>query len=227
MRISELLNAMASWLENPNNEALLLSEYDEKSLSIVAEACVDAATALKKAAAQVDEIEPVEPSKITPETVEGLAMLAAALDSSGDEELRKQASAIDELLLSVASKGAFAERKDLLENRLVDLKKRYEGNAETLREINRVSVSEGAIKKSKMTETVKIHDDSLSTRTCKKHPGAQMARVGQDLWQCDLDKEIVDYSKDGSVANQTQNSLNNNFHTIFNTREGRLGYNKP
>lgn len=224
MRISELLTAMAAWLESPNNEALLLSEGDEECLKVVASSCVEAAEALKRAAAQVDEMEPASPSAITPEAIDGLAVLADALDASGDVELKKQASVIDELLLTIAGKDAFAMRKDLLDNRLVDLKKRYEGNAEMLKEIGRVDSIEKAIKESKMTEEVKIHEEGLSTRTCKKHPGAQMARIGQDLWQCDLDKEVVDYSKDGSVANQTQNSLNNITHSIFDSREGRLGY---
>lgn len=224
MRTSELLNAIAAYLESPNNEAILLAEGDAETLKMVAESCVEAAAILRKTAEQVDVLEPVEPSAITPETVEGLAMLAGALDASGDVELRKQASVIDELLLTIAAKDAYAMRKDLLDNRLVDLKKRYEGNAAMLKEIGRVDSIEKAIKESKMTEEVKINEVGLSTRTCKKHPGSQMARIGQDLWQCDLDKEVVDYSKDGSVANQTQNSLNFSTHTIFDSREGRLGY---
>lgn len=238
MRISEMLNAMAAWLESPNNEALLLSEYDEKCLTIVASSCIEAATALKKAAEQVNDIEPIEPSKITSETIEGLALLADALDNSGDKELQKQASALDELLMSIAAPpNAYAERKDLLDNRLVALKQKYEGNAETLREINRVSQSEKAIEKSKMTERVEIHAQPLSTRYCPDHAGQSTYRVGEHMVQCPLDKKIYSFETGytlnngirvpgGDVALQTQNSLTNNYHTIFDTREGRLQTNK-
>jgi hypothetical protein len=218
---------MANWLDSPNNEALLLSEGSEECMQVVAASCVEAAMALRKAAEQVDEIEPAEPSQITPEAIDGLALLAGALDASGDVELKKQASVIDELLLTIAApKNAVAERKDLLDARIVELKKKYEGTAEALKEINRVSVSEKAIKESKMTEEVKIVGGPLQTRTCPNHPGAMLARVGENTYQCDLDKEIIDFSLRGSVANQTQMSLNNSYHTLFDSRTERLLSNK-
>jgi len=54
MRISEMLTAIASWLENPDNEALLLSEYDPACMEVVAETCLQAAQVLKLGAEQVD-----------------------------------------------------------------------------------------------------------------------------------------------------------------------------
>lgn len=124
MRTAQLLNAMATWLENPNNEALRLAEDDEDCMKVVAESCVLAAALLKTAAQEVDALEPPEPSKITPESIEDLANLASALDASGDPELTKQASVLDELLLSIAAPpNAYAMRQDLQEQRLVDLKR--------------------------------------------------------------------------------------------------------
>src|ERR1041385_1464544 len=102
MRIAEMLQAIASWLESPNNEALLLSEYHEESMNIVANNCILAAALLKNAAEQVSEIEPPVESNITNDSIENTAALAAALDASGDPELMKQASVLDELLLSIA-----------------------------------------------------------------------------------------------------------------------------
>lgn len=238
MRISELLTAMANWLESPNNEALLLSEGDDACLKVVASSCVEAAEALKRAAAQVDEMEPATPSAITPEAIDGLAVLADALDASGDVELKKQASVIDELLLTIAApKNALAERKDLLDARLVDLKKKYEGNAEMLKEIGRVDSIEKAIKESKMTDEVKINEEGLSTRYCPDHPGQSTYRVAEHTVQCPLDRKIYSFETGftlangkkfpgGDVALQTQNSLNNTYHSIFDSREGRLATNK-
>ena len=56
MRISEMLKAIASWLESPNNEAILLSEYNDDCLKVVSESCILASSALKKAAQEVDLI---------------------------------------------------------------------------------------------------------------------------------------------------------------------------
>jgi hypothetical protein len=238
MRTSELLNAIAAYLESSNNEALLLAEGDPETLKMVAESCVEAAAILRKTADQVDVLEPAEPSAITSETVEGLAMLAGALDASGDAELKKQASVIDELLLSIAApKNALAIRKDLLDARLVDLRKKYEGNAKMLKEIGRVDAIDKAIKESKMTDEVKIHTQPLSTRTCLDHPGAQLGRCGEHMWRCDLDGKVYNYDTGftlnsgekvpgGDVALQTQNSLNFSTHSIFDSREGRLQSNR-
>ena len=127
MRIAEMLNAIASWLESPNNEALLLAEYNDDCAKVVAENCVLAAALLKNAAEQVDTMEPAPESKITPESIEEIANLATALDQSGDPALQKQASVLDELLLTIAAPpNALAERKDLLDNRTDELKKKYQ-----------------------------------------------------------------------------------------------------
>lgn len=237
MRISELLNAMASWLEDPNNEAILLAEYDEDCLKVVAQSCVEAAITLKKAAEEVDLIEPLEDSKITSDSVEELANLASVLDSSQDPELMKQAAVLDELLLTIAAPpNALAERKDLQDQRLVELKKKYEQPRKDLEDSNKIADSQKAIEKSQMTKQYKIMEAPLSTRYCPIHAGVQLARVGQSLYQCELDKKVFDYENGytlengdkvpgGDVANQTQ-SLDLLSQNIFDTREGRLNQNK-
>ena len=64
-----------------------------------------------------------------------------------------------------------------------------------------------------------------------------MARVGEHVFQCDLDKKTYNYESGyqlqngdkvpgGNVENQTQ-GVSTPFHAIFDTREGRLGYNNP
>lgn len=236
MRIADMLKAMASWLESPNNEAILLAEYHEDSLKIVAENCVLAAELLKNAAAQVADIEPPEESKITPEALEDLAALASAFDASGDPALKKQASVLDELLLSIAAP-PIDERKDLLEARTEELKKKYEDPRKELHEVNKLADSEKAIEKSQMTKEYKIMEAPLSSRYCPDHPGVQIARVGEHMWQCELDKKSYNFETGfelnngakvpgGDVAQQTQGT-SVPYHAIFDTREGRLGYNKP
>jgi len=237
MRISEMLQAIASWLESPDNEALLLSEYHEDSMKIVAENCILAAALLKNAAEQVSEIEPPPVSNITEETIESTAILAAAFDASGDPQLKKQASVLDELLLSIAAPpNAYAERKDLQEQRLIELKKKYEDPGKELRENNKIADSEKAIDKSNMTKAYNILEAPLSTRYCPDHPGVQIARVGEHMWQCELDKKSYNFETGFELANgakvpggdvsQQTSSTYIPSHSIFDTREGRLGYNK-
>lgn len=232
-----MLNAIASWLESPDNEAILLAENDDICLQIVAESCVEAAYALKKAAETVEAIEPPAESVITPESIDLTANLAAALDNSDDPELKKMASVLDELLLSIAAPpNAYAERKDLQDQRLIELKKKYENPSQLLKDSNKISDSEKAIEKSNMTKEYQILEAPLSTRYCPDHAGAQIARVGEHIWQCDLDKKTYNFETGfvlangnkvpgGDVANQTQ-GLDVPSHAIFDTREGRLGYNK-
>lgn len=238
MRISELLLSIASWLESPNNEALLLAEYDEDCLKVVADSCVEAANALKKAADTVDAIEPAEESKINEESIETLASLAEALDATGDPELQKQASVLDELLLTIAAPpNAVASKLAATNDRLEELKKKYENPNKELNELNKVSDSLKAIEKSNMTKEFRVLEAPLSSRYCPDHPGAQISRVGEHLWQCELDKKTYNYETGfelnngskvpgGDVANQTQ-GVNVPYHAIFDTREGRLGTNIP
>jgi len=234
MRISEMLIAIASWLESPDNEAILLAEYDDDCLEVVANSCVQAAQLLKITAEAVEDIEPPEESKITPESIDELANLATAFDESGDPELKKQASVIDELLLTIASPpNAIVQRQDLVDRRLDELKKKYEQTGKDLAETNKIADSEKAIEKSQMTKQMEILEAPLSSRYCPDHPGAQIARVGEHMWQCELDKKVYNFETGftlnngnkvpgGDVANQTQ-ALDIPYYAIFDSRSERMG----
>lgn len=238
MRISELLLAMAKDLENPENEALLLAEYDENCLNVVASSCVQAAFILRAAAEKVDALEPAADSKITQDAIDDLGALSASLDSSGDVELMKQASVLDELLLTIAANPTlFAQAKEAENYRLEELRKKYQDPKKELDELNKVSDSLKAIDKSQMTKDYQVLEAPLSTRYCPDHAGVQIARIGEHLWQCELDKKTYNFETGfelengskvpgGDVANQTQ-GLSVPTHSIFDTREGRLGTNKP
>lgn len=237
MRIAEMLNAMAAWLESPTNEALLLAEENEECMKVVAESCVLAAALLKQAAEEVETMEPAEPSKITEESIGEIANLAAALDSSGDPKLQKQASVLDELLLTIAAPpGALADKRAADDYRIEELRKKYEGPRKELHALDKVSDSIKAIDKSGLTKEYKILEAPLSSRYCPDHPGAQISRIGEHFWQCELDKKTYnfetgfdlqngDHVPGGDVAQQTQ-GLSTPFHAIFDTREGRLGTNR-
>ena len=237
MRIAEMLHAMATWLESPSNEALLLAEQDEHCLKVVADSCVLAAALLKKAAEEVDEIEQAQPSNITPESVEELGILANAFECSDDPQLKKMASVLDEILLTIAAPpGAVKAAADREELRIAELRKKYHQPREELQAMDKTSDSLRAIDKSNMIKEYRIMEHPLNTRYCPDHPGAQISRVGEHVWQCELDKRTYNFETGyqlqsgekvpgGDVAQQTQ-SVSTPFHAIFDTREGRLGYNK-
>lgn len=237
MRTSELLLSIAKWLESPNNEAMLLAEDNDESLQIVAESCVLSAKLLRQAAEEVDSIEPPDPSLITPESIEEMASLAKALDESGDPALMKRASVLDELLLSIAAPpNAYAERKDLAESRIEDLRRRYQDPSKEHAKQNKRSATEKAIEKSKMTDKPKIESHPLSARSCPRHSGAQLARVGEHRWMCDLDHKIYDFETGFTLDDGTRvpggdvalqgDQMNIPFHSLFDTREGRLNSNR-
>ena len=75
IKISEILSAMASWLEDPNNEAIVLAEEDPHCLNIVVNSCVLAADQLKKAAAEVEYFEP-KTTHLTSESLESLSKIS-------------------------------------------------------------------------------------------------------------------------------------------------------
>ena len=234
MRISEMLTAIANWLEDPNNEAIMLAEYDDNCLNVVADSCVKAASELRKAAQTVDSIEPPEETNINSESISELADVAYAFDKSEDPGLKRMASVIDELLLTIASPPNYMAEKKAAEDRKTDiLKEKYFHPQEKLKELNKASEAEKAIKDSPVSKEYKILEFGLSSRYCPDHPGAQVARVGEHQWQCSLDKKVYNFDTGftmangnkvpgGDVSEQTKLPMNES-NNIFDTRESRLG----
>lgn len=238
MRISEMLEAFASELESPENEALLLSEYDEECLSIVASSCVKAAEILRKAAQEVDAIEPQEPSVITPEALDELQAIVTSFDYSGDPALIRQASVLDELLQTIAAPKGYLEQKQAAEKNKIDaLKSSFEEAKKRLEKDNKISEAVKEIEKSPVMQEYRPMEAPMSARTCPDHPGAQMAPVGDNSYQCELDKKIYNYAEGyklqngtqvpgGSVSEQTKMDYDIN-SAIFDSRETRSGGYRP
>ena len=236
MRVSELLMTVAKWLESPDCEAILLAENNVDCLDSVAKTCIAAAAILKQGATEVEALEPAEEPKLTPEALDHLHQVISAFDSSGDKDLQKTASVMDELLLTLATKPNWASTyKEAQENRLDVLKAKYEDAKKQLDEVNKVKESAKAIDKSPMFKEYRIQEHALSARSCPEHAGSQLARVGEGMWQCQLDKKVFNYSigyttdrgekvPGGSVELQTP-LYHPEPHSIFDTREDRLnGY---
>lgn len=234
MRVSELIKAYAADLENPDNEAVLLSEDDDTVMSIVAEAMVKAAEILNKAAEQIEEFEPATESLVTIERIEEMAALAQAFDESGDELLQKQASVIDEILLTIAApkdvKTVSAEREG---QRIEELKKKYHEARDQIHKQDKTVEALKAVKDSQFYKEYKPLQAPLSSRYCPDHSGVQIQRIGEHTYQCEMDKKIYNYETGytllsgdkvpgGSVDLQTPPSVVEP-NAQFDTRDSRLG----
>jgi hypothetical protein len=228
-----MLTAIASWLENPDNEAILLSEYDGASMEITTKACIEAAAVLRKGAHQVEAVEPQQDSSLTPESIEEIAEIANAFDQSEDNSLKRTASVLDEILLTIGSDPSALKKMKIAEEERIDaLKKKYE-ELKNEPEAKKIADASKAIQSSSYNKEYRIMEHHLSTRHCPDHAGVPVRRVGDSSWQCSLDKKIYDYANGytnlkgekipgGDVGNRGEADMSG-IHSAFDTREGRLG----
>lgn len=235
MRVAELLNAVASWLESSDNEALLLAEHDDESFTATATTCFEAAQVLRKGASAVDAIEPREQANLSADSIDQVVELAAAFDMSDDENLHKLASVFDEILLTIGTSSDSVEQfKSAYDQKVSDIKKQYEEARTGLNK--KLGDAEKSIKSSPYYKEYVPMEAPLSTRNCPDHAGAQMARVGDHMFQCSLDKKIFNFQTGytnekgekvpgGDVSLQTEKMDMGESHSMFDTRDSRLnGY---
>lgn len=229
-----MLKAMASWLENPNNEAFMLAEYDEKCLDVVASSCLNAAKELRKAASQVDDIEPEQESLLTPGALDELAEISAAFDASGDDGLMKQASVIDELLMTIAAApGAFTTRQSYLDAEIDEARQKFlDRDRKPTRDEKKIADAEKAIENSGAFKNYRVLEAPLQSRSCPDHAGSPMARIAEATYQCSLDKKIYNFEAGytletgavvpgSSVSNQNILEYRPEF-SMFDSRQERL-----
>lgn len=237
MRASELLLTISRWLSSPDCEAILLAEDDLECLDSVAASCVSAAAILKRGAEEAAKLEPAEEPKLTPEALDHLNLVISAFDQSGDKDLQKTASVIDELLLSVCAKPQWVSQyKEAEEKKIDEMTKKYKGVNEQLHKENRVAESAAAIDKSPMFAEPRKIAPSLSTRCCPDHSGVLLSRVADHTWQCQLDKKQYNWQTGftdmkgnkipgGDPSQQFEFSNREQPHQLFDGREERLnGY---
>lgn len=237
MKLSEKLIILANFLEDTDNELLQDAENNDQVLDVVANGLIQAASALRKTAETVIEIEPASvEEELTAGKLEEIAAIAKALDSSEDPFLIKVASVIDELLLTVSAPKNFKfNYKRAEENKIDIIKKKYKSVNEELNKLDiKTSDVLEALKKSEAFKPVEINAETLSTRHCPLHAGESLLHLNAegDL-QCPLDKKIYNYSQGFDIGNgqrvpagsvEGQSRLPDNAgYAIFDTRNERLG----
>lgn len=176
------------------------------------------------------------------ELMDMLVTWATELDKTGDQELIKEASVIDEILLTLAAPRDAKEAFKLAEDKEIErLREKYRTEAledsykhpreelqKDLKTADAVKAIENSVKEYRPMEA------PLSTRTCPDHPGAQMQRIGDTIYQCSLDKKVYNYRggfttmkgnkvPGGDVSEQTHSLGDRAFeHMSFDTRESKL-----
>ena len=244
--LSKILLAQAKYFRGTENyiikEALdvYVENEEDEVIELAVNACNDIAEYLEKTADALSVTNDVNEG-LTEEKLEEIAILANEFDKSGDPLLQKQASVIDEILLTVgAPSGAFANAKraqddeiDKIRNKIREKEKNpYTFVKEEHDKQNNVDGARKAIDNA--VKAYRPQEASLSTRTCPDHPGAQTMRVGVDTYQCELDKGIYNYTTGfttmkgnkvpgSDVSGQTSSMFDRpNEITSFDTREAKL-----
>lgn len=169
--------------------------------------------------------------KVTPEDLEAVAALAEEFSKSSDQLLRRQASVLDQVLLTFAVPGARESEKSAYDSKIAQIKEELK------------NPKQQQIKKSfKADEMAKAVDQAvkeyspleapLKTRSCIDHPGHQLVRVSDDVYECSLDKKRYDYKNGyttlrgnkvpgGDIALQSQMAYQQyaNMPTSFNVKK--------
>lgn len=234
----QALLALADSLATENNEILQLADTtdNEEALNVVAQALVESSLLLQKAASKLDDMFYEDIKTLSPEAVESLAALAEEFDKSDDPFLQKQASVFDQILLSLAApKDAHLEFKKSIQTEIERLKQARRDH-DAFYNQPKVGFDPDKMRKA-VNEQVKEYkplETALNTRTCPDHPGAQIQRIDDQVYQCALDKKVYNYRDGfttmkgnkvpgGSVDLQTKTMDQNiNYDLSFSTRSDKM-----
>lgn len=244
--LKDYLDKMANEFADHEHPALILADKSgsTEAMTAVASALVSCAQTLQGAVRSVgvltDDLEKNKKSAgLTFEKLDEMAALADAFDESGDPLLVRQASVIDEILLTIgANKAAVTQAKQAQDFELEKLRAKQPAPEDVYSKAKKEHDRDNKVEESKklIADAVKDYrplEAGLSTRTCPDHPGSQMARIADQTWQCSLDKGIYNYQSGfktmrgnvvpgGDVSNQTQSLHDSPSETSFDTRESKL-----
>lgn len=237
IKLSEKLTKLASEFIDLDNELLVLAEEtnDDEVLFNVSLALAKAAKAIQMAK---DFVESKGGEVVTYEDLQVMAAIADEFDASGDPVLMKQAAVLDQVLLNFSKrteKSAEDTELDRLHQkyRQQGMEKAYKTAPEEHdRDIQSADAADAINKRFKEYRPLEA---SLSTRYCPDHPGEMLYRVGEDVFQCALDKKMYNYKEGfttqkgnavpgGDVSQQTKSHVDRAIEQMsFSTRESAMG----
>ena len=244
----EKLKELGSMLSDPDGDIMRSAEgsLDNEDLGQFAHALLGAASGIGAALELVSnkgkEVIDTDGESISEESIDELGALAQALDDTDDEILKKQASAIDELLMTIGAnpkvKGAFKKAED---EEIQRLRAKYRDDAgereykDVKAQLDKENNAAEAIKA--VEQRIKRYrplEAPLSTRYSPDMPGVSLARIADSVYQCPVTKKIYDYRSGyttvkgnkipgSEVSNQTQHMGElAQEHMNFSTREDTL-----
>ncbi len=242
MAISMDLRVLARKLEKSSDDLLInASTKGPEAFEKVATAIAAASTLLEGVA---DDMDHSAEFNITPRQLDEIAALASAFDESGDPLLKKQASVLDELLLSIAApKNAAREARKVSDdevNRIREERSKtrreeaYEEPRKAHADMNNAKEQAKAV--AKQVKRYRPLEAPLQTRYPPDRPGGQMTRITDHVYQ-DIVTGIVYDFKAGyttqkgnevpgsSVENQTRQlgDARNQSTSLFETRQSLMG----
>jgi hypothetical protein len=237
MAISMDLRVLARKLEKSSDDLLVnAAAKDPNIFDKVAQAVAAASTLLEEVA---NDLDASQSNEIKPEQLDEIAALASSFYESGNPLLKKQASVLDEILLSIAApKNAIAESKRVSEDEINKLRAKRRGEAvkelyqdpkEALDKMNLVKEQTDAVKK--QVKRYAPLEAPLQTRYAPDMPGVMMTRISDHIYQDLVTGKIYDFKAGyttvkgnkipgSSVENQTA-ALGDQRHgnAMFETRE--------
>jgi hypothetical protein len=237
--MSSELRKIVETLNDSNSEVFKeAADYlNDSDLDIFASILAEVADKLSLAADLVEDKKTVLPSDIIE-----MAAVAQAFDESGDEVLRKQASVLDEILITIgADPKAQTAFKKANDEELARLRAKYRGERGEAAYTSAKKEHDEAIGVDEATKAIKNKvkeyrpmEASLSTRYCPDMPGVSLMRIGDNVYQCPVTKKVYDFRSGfvtakgnkvpgTDVSNQTQHlGFRGTEHMNFSTRDGAL-----
>ena len=236
------LRVLARKLEKSSDDLLVnASTKGPETFEKVATAIAAASTLLTSVADDMDKNASLQ---LTEQQLNEMAALASAFDESSDPLLKKQASVLDEILLSIAAPRnageTFRKVQDEEIERLRTERRRARGEEAYVQPKKELHDMWNSVAQAKAVEQqVKRYvpmEAALQTRYPPDRPGGQMTRISDGVYQ-DIETGIIyDYKAGyttqkgnkvpgGSVENQTRQlgDYRNNPTSVFQTRESVMG----
>ena len=220
MKLSEKLEQLLKEFSGTDCEVLEIAQDLSESLNEpdildhVASLCFDVSSKLKELITVVKDKKEEEKSEvehsdeISLEKLESLAALADEFDSSDDEFLQKQASVIDEILLTIGADRNYIKNFKAAEDaeitklrdarREAEIKEKYSDIKDIKDKQNGVAEAKKVIE-----EKIKKYNPleaSLSTRHSPDMPGVSLIRIGDGIFQCPVTKKIFNYNTGFTTA---------------------------
>jgi hypothetical protein len=242
MAISMDLRVLARKLEKNSDDILInASTKGPKAFEKVATAIAAASTLLEGVADEMDQNAEFD---ITPQQLDDLAALAFEFDKSENPLLKKQASVLDELLLSIAApKNIVNKSRKATEDEINRLREElrkarreeaYDEPHKAHADMNNAKEQAKAVEQ--QVKRYRPLEAPLQTRYPPDRPGGQMTRITDHVYQ-DIVTGIVYDFKAGyktqkgnevpgsSVENQTRQlgDYRNQSSSLFETRDSLMG----